>query len=110
MSIRQCAECNQHMLAGYCIEGGMAYYCSDKCLHKHYSVTAWSELYDSGDGDSYWTTWEMNKINYEDAKERFLNDLKVYCMYEDGTVGLAKHIDDIICHEGTRGGFVVGSI
>ena len=56
------------MTEGYCIEGGIAYFCSDNCLHKHYSKSAWTDLYDNGDGDSYWTTWEMNQITDVEAK------------------------------------------
>jgi hypothetical protein len=105
MAARKCNECNQRMTEGYCIEGGMAYYCSDKCMHKHYSISAWSNLYNNGEGDSYWTTWEMTKITYEEAKERYFNDLDVYCMNRNGSVELAEHMDDIICHEGTCGEF-----
>ena len=47
---RTCSECKKEMTKGYCIENGLEYYCSDKCLH--------DKLYDNGNGDSYYTEWE----------------------------------------------------
>lgn len=55
---RTCSECGKEMTQGYCIENGMEYYCSDECLHKHYTEKEFEELYDDGNGDSYWTEWE----------------------------------------------------
>lgn len=55
---RTCDECNKEMTKGYCIENGMAYYCSEKCLHKNMTEEEFNELYDNGNGDSYWTEWE----------------------------------------------------
>lgn len=46
------------MVAGYCIEGGSAYYCSDECLHANLTEKEYLELYDNGEGDSYYTEWE----------------------------------------------------
>ena len=56
--MRICSECGKEMSEGYCIDSGLEYYCSDECLHKHYSETDWLEMYDNGEGDSYWTIWE----------------------------------------------------
>jgi hypothetical protein len=56
--MRECSECQDVMYEGYCIESGLAYYCSSTCLHKHYTEEEWLALYDGGDGDSYWTEWE----------------------------------------------------
>ena len=56
---RICSECGKEMTEGYCIENGTEYYCSDNCLHKHYTDEEYNELYDDGNGDSYWTTWEI---------------------------------------------------
>lgn len=53
---RICSECGKHMYEGYCVDNGVEYYCSDECLHKHYTEEEWNEMY-SDDGDSYWTTW-----------------------------------------------------
>lgn len=55
---RECSECGKEMNEGYCIENGLEYYCSDECLHKHYTEEEYEEMYDDGNGDSYWTEWE----------------------------------------------------
>ncbi len=55
---RTCSECHKEMTQGYCIENGEEYYCSDECLHKHYTQEEYLEMYDNGNGDSYWTEWE----------------------------------------------------
>lgn len=55
---RICSACGKPMKKGYCIEGGMEYYCSDECLHTAYSDDEYLELYDEGNGDSYWTEWD----------------------------------------------------
>ena len=33
------------------------YYCSDECLHEHYTEQEWSEMYEDGGGENYWTEW-----------------------------------------------------
>lgn len=58
MSKRKCNKCNKKMLSGYCINGGEEYYCSDKCLHDVYTIEEFMEMYDDGNGDSYWTEWD----------------------------------------------------
>lgn len=55
---RKCSECSKNMNEGYCIDNGLEYYCSDECLHKHYTDEEYKEMYDDGNGDSYWTEWE----------------------------------------------------
>ena len=55
---RICSECGKEMKQGYCIENGMEYYCSEECLHKNYTEEEFEELFDNGNGDSYWTEWE----------------------------------------------------
>jgi hypothetical protein len=55
---RICDECGKEMTSGYCINGGMEYYCCDECLHKHYSTEEYKEMYDDGNGESYWTEWD----------------------------------------------------
>lgn len=55
--IRVCSECGKPMYEGYCIEDGAEYYCSEECLHKHLSEEEYNELYDDGNGNSYWTSW-----------------------------------------------------
>lgn len=55
---RVCSECNKGMNEGYCIEDGESYYCSDECLHKNMTHKEYLDLYDNGEGESYYTTWE----------------------------------------------------
>lgn len=57
--IRICTECGKLMSEGYCIENGIEYYCSDDCLHKNITEKEYLELYDDGNGDTYWTEWEQ---------------------------------------------------
>ena len=53
--MRKCDHCGKEMSEGYCIRGGEEYYCSDECMHEHYSEDEWNGLYE--EGDSYWTEW-----------------------------------------------------
>ena len=62
---RTCDTCGRAMQKGYVIENGLAYHCSDECLHKCMSEEDYEELYE--DGDSYWTEWES--VFYEDITE-----------------------------------------
>ena len=55
---RKCSHCGKEMSVGYCVHGGEEYYCSDDCLHEHYSEEEYLALYDDGNGDSYWTEWD----------------------------------------------------
>ena len=55
--IRRCDHCGKPMREGYVLWGGLEYYCTDECLHKHYTAEEWNEMY-SDDGDSYWTEWD----------------------------------------------------
>lgn len=52
---RICSECGKIMLTGYVIDGGMDYYCSDKCLHKNMNEKEYLEEYGDGDTETYWT-------------------------------------------------------
>lgn len=54
---RVCSECGCRFSEGYCVDSGMEYYCSDECLHKHYTDEEWEDLYNNGESDSYWTSW-----------------------------------------------------
>ena len=56
--MRSCKACRKPMSEGYCIEGGMEYYCSKVCLNTEISDEKFDELYADGEGDSYWTEWE----------------------------------------------------
>lgn len=56
-NVRCCSVCGKPMCEGFCIENGMAYYCSEECLKKEMTWEEYLELYDDGNGDSYWTSW-----------------------------------------------------
>jgi len=55
--VRICSKCNNLMLEGYCIEGGYQYFCSDECLKSEMTMKEFNNLYNDGEGDSYWTSW-----------------------------------------------------
>lgn len=56
---RVCSHCGMPIVEGYCINNGESYYCSDECLHEHMTQEEYLELYDEGNGDSYWTEWGL---------------------------------------------------
>lgn len=66
---RICNHCKRLMIEGYVIENGDGgYYCSDECLNKDYTEEEYNNLYDDGDGDTYWTKWEcFNLVSLEIA-------------------------------------------
>lgn len=64
---RTCDHCGAKMDEGYCVGSGCEYYCSDACLHKHYTPKEWEAIYRDGDGDSYWTEWET--ADYEELDD-----------------------------------------
>lgn len=66
---RECTACGKGMNEGYCIEGGIEYYCSDECLHTEVTPAEWDELYADGEGDSYYTDWSEDPDNFEDEDE-----------------------------------------
>jgi len=55
--IHRCDACKEVMSQGYVINGGEEYFCSNTCLNTKYDKEAFEELYDDGEGDSYWTEW-----------------------------------------------------
>lgn len=65
---RTCSDCGKGMNEGYVINGGCEHYCSDDCLHKHISADEFEDLYDDGDGDSYWTEWDADDCDDEDEE------------------------------------------
>lgn len=52
---RVCSECKERFTSGYVIDNGLEYYCSNECLHKHYTEEEYEKLYDNGNSDTYWT-------------------------------------------------------
>lgn len=57
IEIRICSECGKIMQSGY-ITADFDYYCSDDCLHKHYTDEEWEKLYEEYPDDYYYTEWE----------------------------------------------------
>jgi len=55
--IRECHTCGDKMYEGYCIEDGMEYYCSEECLYTKYTKEEYLDMYDNGNGSSYYTNW-----------------------------------------------------
>lgn len=69
---RRCDCCGKGMDGGYCIDGGLAYFCSEDCLDASADsntgvingIPTVAELCviideeDEDDCDSYWTQWE----------------------------------------------------
>lgn len=49
------------MIEGYVVDG-CDVYCSDECLHNHLTDEEFNNLYDNGNGNTYWTEW------YEESK------------------------------------------
>ncbi len=60
---RICDECGKPMIEGYVVDGCDTY-CSDECLHKHLTNEEFKNLYDDGNGDTYWTTWYEDSMTY----------------------------------------------
>lgn len=52
---RICSECGKEMTEGFVIDGGTEYYCSEECLHKNYTHEEYMEMYEDGEGETYWT-------------------------------------------------------
>jgi hypothetical protein len=113
---RKCDECGRGMFEGYCIDQGTEYYCSDKCLHKHYTHKEWLDMYEDG-GDSYWTTWELDDDDYwyegtsngivtECESEEFKNGGEILCdddVDRSGIEECKRRVEDLI--EEIKGGF-----
>jgi hypothetical protein len=66
---RECNACGKGMNEGYCIEGGIEYYCSKPCLNTEISDEEFAELYADGEGDSYWTDWSEDPDEYLDDED-----------------------------------------
>ncbi len=58
---RLCYECGKPMTSGFCIGGGAEYFCSESCLHRNYTPVEWTEMYEDGRSDCYWTEWEEDE-------------------------------------------------
>jgi hypothetical protein len=68
--IRTCDECHSAMSSGFVVDDGEKYYCTDKCLHKHYTAEQWAEMTEDINpqdkafgGGNYWTEWESEYVD-----------------------------------------------
>lgn len=61
---RMCSSCGKGMNEGYVVNGDLEYYCTDECLYAHYDSEDYEEMFDDGNGDSCYTTWE-DESDYE---------------------------------------------
>ena len=88
---RKCNACDAGMNEGYCIEGGIEYYCSDACLYTEMTPAEWLELYNDGEGDSYWTDWSEDPDEYMvDEDDPAPNKLSVDLLEDEGMVDSEK--------------------
>jgi hypothetical protein len=71
---RKCSECGKGMEQGYVVDDGHQYFCSDECLHKHYTEEQVSKMfnnatignvndpdYDLEYGQAYWTEFDLEE-------------------------------------------------
>jgi hypothetical protein len=73
---RQCDECRKGMNDGYVICNGEGYYCTDECLHKHYTEEQWNEMYNDDDGESYYTEWDKDDHMYRELADGTLEEIE----------------------------------
>jgi len=78
---RICDECGAEIWQGYCVDGGMEYYCdhnNNECLTKHYSMDEWEEMCDTNE-DNYWTEWwdEYDSKYFDDESDKLLKHLYI---------------------------------
>ena len=53
---RICDKCEKAMDSGFVIGDGLAYYCSEACLHQDYTEAEYQEMYETDNG--YYTEWD----------------------------------------------------
>jgi hypothetical protein len=68
---RTCSECGKGMNEGYCIGAGWHYYCSDACLHKHYTPEEWAAMCADDDSESYYTEWDADDDDDDDEVDTY---------------------------------------
>ena len=66
--VRKCSICGSPVIAGYCVNDGMDYYCSDDCLHMVFTDEEWELVYQTDGG--YYTEW------YDEYDE---NEMDIIC-------------------------------
>lgn len=53
---RRCSVCGRLMIEGYCYNMGDAYYCSNDCLNKDFTIEEWLTECEENE-QSYYTEW-----------------------------------------------------
>lgn len=53
---RVCQICGKAISVGFCVGDGLAYYCSEECLHTDYSEEEYQEMYETD--NAYYTEWD----------------------------------------------------
>lgn len=62
----KCSHCGKLMNEGYLIEGGLAYFCSEKCMSHYLTQDQFEKMYGDGEGETFWTGWEdKDDWNYD---------------------------------------------
>ena len=76
---RRCSECGKLMREGYCVDMGVAYYCSKDCLHTDFTDEEWNEECENND-QSYYTlslqknTTQSHKLQNDQGKTMIAKD------------------------------------
>jgi len=133
--IRFCDECGIPMETGYCLGCGDDYYCSDECLHKHYTANEFlamyagldntdpeevalaagmtqkelDELSDANDSQSYWTEWDWLKP-YKPIKEVYDRFTAVLFLPERLKAKILEEVQRKLFYDGYRGDALEGAI
>lgn len=55
--LRICSKCSCKMESGFCIKGGIKYYCSVECLQTGMTVYEFIELLDDSECETNWMEW-----------------------------------------------------
>ena len=89
---RKCNRCGEGFDEGFCIDGGLEYFCSEKCLNEAYTKQEIAEMgIGDDDSESYWTTWEKEEEFFDSQEyEEFLQEKEKGTREEKQTRGLTN--------------------
>jgi hypothetical protein len=77
------------MLSGFCMGSESYCFCSEECLHTVVTPEEWTELYNDGNSDYYYTEWECDEeeteaiILLQEAREELEDALSFMELIED---------------------------
>ena len=92
---RKCDQCGKVFNEWYCIFEGGLYFCSDKCLNKHFTKNEIKDLDLWGDySDSYRTEWECEE-DYEYYEDWTLIEDSEECEEETDKEIIYRKIADL---------------